>query len=112
MSSKGIAVAGLSALAIAASGCSGDSNPEAEFRAAFEEKYGESAWYQHITGMEMTDSDALEPGRLHIEVTTDDAEGGVPCGTVRDFAVDSGVYDEIPSVEVIGSDGVTLGGCA
>ena len=44
VSPKAIAVAGLSAIAIAASGCSGDSDPEAEgLRAAFTKIYGTRA---------------------------------------------------------------------
>ena len=67
MSPKAIAVAGLSALAVAASGCSGDSDPEAEFRVAFKKKFSAAPWYHHITGMEVTDAS----GRPHIEVSTD-----------------------------------------
>lgn len=113
LSPKAVAVTALSALAIAAGGCSGDSDPEGEFRAAFKETFGEATWYHHITGMEVADGS----GRPHIEVTTDlgqgdgETEGGF-CGAVRDFAFDSGAYDEIPTVRVIGSDGVELGGCA
>src|SRR6188768_4411420 len=82
-----IVVAGLSAIAIAASGCSGDSDAEAEsppattteqvetqppaqstvniarFRAAFKKRYETAPsallWYHHVTGMEMVDG-ALE----------------------------------------------------
>src|SRR5580765_6058125 len=100
----------MSAIAIAASGCSGDSDPEAEFRAAFEKKFSAAPWYHHITGMEVADAS----GRSHIEVTTDLGPGdGQPdrgfCGAVRDFAFDSGAYDEIPTVTVIGADGVERG---
>ncbi|MFO7571880.1 MAG: hypothetical protein R6W48_04675 [Gaiellaceae bacterium] len=113
---RAIVVAGLSAIAIAASGCTGDSDAEAEFRAAFEKEFSAAPWYQHITGMEVTE-DERESGRPHIEVTTDLGPGdgeteGDFCGAVRDFAVDSGAYDEIPTVTVIGSDGVERGGCA
>jgi hypothetical protein len=115
VSPKTLAVAGLSALAIAASGCSGDSDPEAKFRAAFEKEFSAAPWYHHITGMEVTD----ESGRPHIELTTDLGPGdGAPeagdagfCGAVSDFAFDSGAYDEIPIVTVMGSDGVERGGC-
>jgi hypothetical protein len=71
VSRRAIVVAGLSAIAIAASGCSGDSDPEAEFRAAFEKEFSAAPWYHHITGMEVTD----ESGRPHIEVTTDLSPG-------------------------------------
>lgn len=112
MSRKAIVVAGLSAIAIAASGCSGDSDPEAEFRAAFEKKFSAAPWYHHITGMEVTDGS----GRPHIEVTTDLRPGdGQPdrgfCGVIRGFAFDSGAYDEIATITVIGADGVERGGC-
>jgi hypothetical protein len=112
VSRKAIAAAGLSAIAIAAGGCSGDSDAEAEFRAAFKENFGETTWYHHITGIEVADGS----GRAHIEVTTDLGPGngetdGTICGTVMNFAVDSGAYDEIPTVRVMGSDGVLLGGC-
>ena len=67
MSPKAIAVAGLSAIAVAASGCGGDSDPEAEFRAAFEKEFSAAPWYPHITGIEVAD----ESDRPHIKVTTD-----------------------------------------
>ena len=51
MSGRAIAVAGLSAIALAASGCGGDSDPEAEFRAAFEKEVSGAPWYHHITGI-------------------------------------------------------------
>ncbi|MGL6279261.1 MAG: hypothetical protein ACRC50_06860 [Gaiella sp.] len=115
MSRRAILVAGLGAMAIAVSGCTGDSDPEAEFRAAFENEFSAAPWYRHITGMEVTD----ESGRPHIELTTDLGPGdGAPeagdagfCGAVSDFAFDSGAYDESASVTVIGSDGVERGGC-
>ena len=66
MSPKAIAVAGLSAIAIAASGCSGDSDPEAEFSAAFKKRFGEAPWYHHVTGVKMSSE---HPNWL--EVTTD-----------------------------------------
>ena len=63
MSPKAIAVAGLSAIAIAASGCSGDSDPEAEFRAAFKKSFGEAPWYHHITGMEVAAETVAPPSK-------------------------------------------------
>ena len=104
VSPKAVAVAGLSAIAIAAGGCGGDSDPDAEFRAAFEERFGETPWYQHITGMEVD-------GWLKITTDVDSnsgSRGGVPCGVVFRFALDHGVND---GVELIASDGVSLGGC-
>jgi len=53
-------------VAIAASGCGGDS--EAEFRAAFKKKFGEAPWYHHITGIEVND----KAGNVTaVNVTTD-----------------------------------------
>lgn len=108
MSPKAIAVAGLSAIAIAAGGCSGDSDAEAEFRAAFEKKFSAAPWYQDITGMEVEVADGS--GGAHIELTTDlgPGDGQPDCEAVRDFAFDS--FDEV-FVVVIGSDGVERGGC-
>lgn len=119
MSRRAIVVAGLSAIAIAASGCTGGSDADAEFRAAFEKKFSAAPWYHHITGMEVTE-DERDSGRPHIEVMTDLGPGdGAPeagdagfCGAVRDFALESGVYEQVASVEVFGSDGVERGGCA
>jgi len=109
VSRRAIVVAGLSAIAIAASGCTGDSDPVAEFRAAFEKKFSAAPWYRHITGTEVVDGS----GSVHIELTTDLGPGdGQPdrgfCGAVRDFAFDS--YDEV-FVTVTGSHGVERGGC-
>ena len=110
VSRRAIVVAGLSAIAIAASGCTGDSDPEAEFRAAFEKEFSAAPWYHHITGMEVEVADG---SRAHIRLLTDLGLGdGQPdrgfCGEVRDFAFDS--FDEV-LVGVIGSDGVERGGC-
>ena len=111
MSLKAIAVAGLSAIAIAASGCSGDSDPEAEFRAAFEKKFSAAPWYHHITGMEMT-----TPGRIEVETKLDPASDskseGVPCRAIWHLAAELLEENGELSVVVIGSDGKELGGCA
>jgi hypothetical protein len=119
VTTKAIVVAGLSAIAIAASGCGGGSDAEAEFRAAFEKEFSAAPWYDHITGIEVTDG---SDGRARIRVTTDlpglpagggDDEPDRPlCGAVMNFAVDSGAYDEIPIVGVFGADGGLRGGCA
>ncbi len=115
MSPKAIAVAGLSAIAVAASGCGGDSDPEAEFRAAFEKEFSAAPWYPHITGIEVTD----ESDRPHIKVTTDLGPENNGTETLRticlaaiNFAFESGAVDEIPEGAVTGSDGVGLGACA
>jgi hypothetical protein len=114
---KAIAVAGLSAIAIAAGGCSGDSDPEAEFRAAFEKKFSAAPWYHHITGIEVKDT--------ALDVTTDlgpesawDGEGewsgtsGVICRAAYGVAIETGAIDGGEGVGVMGRDGVGLGGCA
>ena len=120
MSPKAIAVAGLSALAIAASGCGGDS--EAEFRAAFKKKFGEAPWYHHITGIEVND----KAGNVTaVNVTTDlgpesawDGESewsgtsGVICRAAYGVAIETGAIDGGEGVGVMGRDGVGLGGCA
>ena len=115
MSPKAIAVAGLSAIAIAGSGCGGDSDPEADFRAAFKKSFGEATWYRHITGMEVADGSA----RPHIKVTTELGPENNGSETVRticlaaiNFAFESGAVDEIPEGTVTGSDGVGMGACA
>ena len=115
MSPKAIAVAGLSAIAVAASGCGGDSDPEAEFRAAFEKEFSAAPWYPHITGIEVAD----ESDRPHIKVTTDLGPENNGTETLRticlaaiNFAFESGAVDEIPEGTVTGSDGVGLGACA
>ena len=118
MSLRAIVVAGLGAIAIAASGCSGGSESEAEkFRASFEERYGspenEATWYRHITGMRMGDDGFFK-------ITTDlgpENEGsemsGVICGAASKLALDLGeLGDGIKGVIVVDSDGVQLVGCA
>lgn len=71
---KAIAVAVLSSIAIAAGGCSGNSDAEAEspvditkLRAEFKERFGtppnEAPWYRHIT--------AINWANGYLEVTTD-----------------------------------------
>jgi hypothetical protein len=100
VSRKAIAVAGLSAIAIAAGGCSGDSDAEAEsppattteqvetqppaqptvdiskFRAAFKERYGtppdERPWYGLITGMKIAPREIVTVSSSYrvLDVTT------------------------------------------
>ena len=97
MSPKAIAVAGLSAIALAAGGCSGDSDAEAEsppattteqvetqppaqslvnitkLRAEFKERFGtppnEAPWYRHIT--------AINWANDQLEIKTTSARRGV-----------------------------------
>ena len=120
--SRRAVVAGLSAIAMAASGCGGDSNPEAKFRAwfnhvkfrvAFKQSFGEAPWYHHITGMKAADGGLLG-------ITTDlgpksDSEtvALTICGAASKIAADLGeLGDGIKAVQMTGSDGVELGGCA
>jgi hypothetical protein len=100
VSRKAIAVAGLSAIAIAAGGCSGDSDAEAEsppattteqvetqppaqsavdiskFRAAFKERYGtppdKRPWYGLITGMKIAPREIVTVSSSYrvLDVTT------------------------------------------
>ena len=120
MSPRAIAVAGLSAIAIAASGCSGGSESEAEkFRASFEERYGspenEATWYRHITGMRMGDDGYF---KIRTDLGPENEEGSVMSGKVicraaSKLALDSGqLGDGIKGVIVIGSDGGMVVGCA
>ena len=110
MSAKALAVAGLSAIAIAAGGCSGDSDPETEFSAAFKKDFSTAPWIHHITGVKLSSSSPT------LEVTTDldevsDTLTGAICEAGFQFADDHEVGDGIEAVRVIRSDGKD-GGCA
>jgi hypothetical protein len=113
VSPKAVAVAGLSAIAIATSGCSGDSDPEAEFRAAFEKEFSAAPWYPHVTGIKVKDRSGRPP---QIKVTTDlgpeNETASTICSAAINFAFESGAVDEFPEGMVTGSEGVGLGGCA
>jgi len=128
-----IAVAGLSAVALAVSGCTGDSDAEesrpatttgqvetqppaqsavdiSKFRAAFKEAFGERPWYGQITGMKMAQ---ITPT---LEITMKlDPENEIDVGTICEAAFtvanNTGVRDEIEAVHVMGEDGED-GGCA
>ena len=139
VSRKATAVAGLSAIALAASGCSGDSDTEAEstpattteqvetqppsavdiakLRAAFKERYGtpgdEASWWGHITGMKVP---SVNEGHRTLVISTDlDEIGlrlqGMMCGAGFAVARDSGAFEGIEAVVVKTSDGEE-GGCA
>jgi hypothetical protein len=110
VSPKTIAVAGLSAIAIAASGCGGDSDREAELSAAFKKRFGEAPWYHHVTGVKMSSENSN-----YLEVTTDLGAGsntlmGAICRAAYGFAKQE-VGDRIEAVAMISSDGKE-GGCA
>ena len=110
VSLRAIAVAGLSAIALAASGCSGDSDSGAELSAAFEKRFGEAPWYDHVTEVKM---DPENPTTILV-VTTDfsgnDSLSETICRAAFDFAVDE-VGDEIEAVGMVDSEGKE-GGCA
>ena len=117
MSRRAIVVAGLSAIAIAASGCSGGSDAEAEspvditkLRAEVTERFGtppnEAPWYRHIT--------AINWANGRVEVTTDLDEGETFGGLCRHvFGLAFEQVGEPPelSVAVFDSGGME-GGCA
>ena len=109
VSPKAMAVAGLSAIAVAASGCGGDPDSSAEFRAAFKKSFGEAPWYHHITGMKISSEKST-----WLEITTDtpesDTQRGI-CGAAMRFALDHEVGDGIKGVRMMGPDGMELGGC-
>ena len=93
---------------MAASGCGGDSDPDAEFRAAFKKSFGEAPWYHHITEMEVGDKT--------VEITTDlvgkDAATATPTLCHAAFkAADLAELDGIEAVHLIGAHGED-GGCA
>ena len=129
---KHVAIAlGILALGIAASGCSGGNDAEAEsrpvttteqvgtgpgtqpvvdiskFRAAFKETFGERPWYRQITGMKMTPKRSIEVRMVDPEKI----DIGTICEAVFSVADNAGVRNRIDAVHVIGSDG-SDGGCA
>ena len=114
MSPKAIAAAGLTALAIAASACSGDSDSGGELSAAFKKDFSTAPWIQHVTEVKVS-SEASENHSNWLVVTTDldevgDTVQGAICNAGFQFA-DDHELDEIEAVQVIGSDGGD-GGCA
>jgi len=122
VSRRAIVVAGLSAVAIAASGCSGDSDAEAEsppattieqvdfskFRAAFKARFETTSWYGQITGMKMSS------GRLEITAElAPESDAGEFCGEALRLALfGAEPLDGVETATVIGPDGVPLASCA
>jgi hypothetical protein len=131
-----IVVAGLSAIAIAASGCLGDSDAVAEsppstateqvetqppaqptvdiskFRAAFKETFAERPWYDQITGMKMTAHRILRiTTKLDPDSDSLETDAGTICRAAFGLA-SAEVVGGIRGVEVVGSGGVGGGGCA
>ena len=126
---KAIAVAVLSSIAIAASGCSGSSDAEAEgqvdirrLRAEFTERFGtpgnERPWYHLVTGLKWVPKALVTQtstyGRLEIETKLDPesgfAENGM-CGGVYGLAREFMEEDAGLIVALVASDGTELGGC-
>jgi hypothetical protein len=119
VSPKAIAITGLSAIAIAAGGCSGGSDFEAQgrgditkLRAELKERFGtppnEAPWYRHITGINWANG--------QVEITTDLEEGsellgGDMCGKVFGLAFEQVGEPPELSVAVVDSEG-NVGGCA
>ena len=111
MSPKAIAVAGLSAIAIAASSCGGDSDSGGELSAAFKKDFSTAPWIHHITGVKRSSE---YPNSLVVTTDFDEASdipGGAICRAGFRFADDHEVGDGIEAVVVIGPDG-SEGGCA
>ena len=119
-----IVVAGLSAIAIAASGCSGDSDAEAEsppattteqvetqppaqstvdmakFRAAFKKNFGVAARYHHITGIKVKDGGLVL--RTDLAPKSDFDAVGAICGEAYGVAIETGAIDSGEYVNVHG----------
>ena len=122
MSPKATAVAGLSAIALAASGCGGDSDPEAEFRAAFEKEFSAAPWYHHITRIKVNDgllvlrTDLAPKGRnaaMELGTSENDFDAvGVICGAAWRFATEKEAIPHDGSAQVKDRDGVAILGCA
>jgi len=121
---KAIGVAVLSSIAIAAAGCIGGSDAEAEspldikkFRAEMKERFGtppnEARWYRHIT--------AINWANGHLEVTADftpeeyQASGAhpTPCVEIWNLASEQLVEPEEPAliVAMFDAGGVRQGSC-
>jgi hypothetical protein len=140
VSPRAIAVAGLSAIVIAASGCSGDSDAEAEsppattaeqvetqppaqsavnitkLRAEFKERFGtppnEAPWYRHITAINWAN------GQLEIktDIRPEEYEGsdrlrGAICGEPLKLAFEQQAEPVDLIAAVTGVGGVGLGYC-
>ena len=110
MSPKAIAVAGMSAIALAASGCGGDSDPDAEFRAAFKKKFGVAPRYHHITGIKVKDGGLVL--RTDFAPKSDFDAVGAICGEAYGVAIETGAIDSGEFVNVKDRDGVGILSCA
>jgi hypothetical protein len=116
---KAFAVAVLSSIALAASGCSGGSDAEAEshpvditkFRADVKERFGtppnDAPWYRHITAINWADEQTLE-----ITTDLDGSESRrIPCGLLWGLAFGQADKPNSLAVAIVDSDG-EVGGCA
>ena len=113
MSPKAIAVAGLSAIAVAASGCSGgdsDSASAAELSAAFKKRFGEAPWYHHVTEVKMSSEQPTTTLTVTTDFSGNDSLSETICAAAYRFAKDE-VGDEIEAVGMVDSEGKE-GGCA
>jgi hypothetical protein len=110
VSPKAIAVAGLSAIALAAGGCGGDSDAEAEFSAAFKKDFSTAPWIHHITGVKVSSEHSTLVVTTDFDEVSDTLTGAI-CRAGFRFADDHEVGDGIEAVRVIRSDGRD-GGCA
>jgi hypothetical protein len=119
VSPKAVAVAVLSSIAMAAGGCSGGSDAEAEsplditeFRAEAKERFGtppnEAPWYRHITAFNWRNGQTLV-----VRTDLDESESRViPCGLLWRFAFKEADTPNSFAVVIAGSDGAEFGGCA
>ena len=105
---------------MAASGCGGDSDPEAKFRAwfknlkfrvAFKKSFSEASWYHHITGVEVADGGWLEI-RTDLDPKSDnEPDVSTLCKAAFKAADLAELGDGIREVHVWGAYG-EAGGCA
>ena len=114
-----MAVGALTLIAgLAASGCTGRSDAEAEspvdisqLRADLEERFGtsgnEAPWYHHITAIEWAN------GQLEVRTDASPGEGlRPPCGEILRLAFAQGEPGTISvGVAMFGAAGVAFGGC-
>jgi len=120
VSRRAIVVAGLSAIAIAASGCSGGSDAEAEspvditkLRAEVTEHFGtppnEAPWYRHITAINL----GANGQQLRVTTDLDERESRrIPCGLLWKLAFEQADKPSNLWVVVVGTGGVEFGACA
>jgi len=100
----------MSAIALAASGCGGDSDPDAEFRAAFKKKFGVAPRYHHITGIKVKDGSLVL--RTDFAPKSDFDAVGAICGEAYGVAIETGAIDSGEFVNVKDRDGVGILSCA